>query len=282
MLISTRWPASLHLRAIPFETTGDCMNSDNARFDAMIDFQRAGFWRRSLATLLDLVIVSLPFQVVAAALFAATAGMLQSAGGLYKVCAVTKDIPHSLAPAPPHGSNFARICRASVFGATTGASLTVGRTTREGATTTTVAQRYMLDKAGNPIKGFSIDWIGELAMVFYLVLLESRTGQTLGDRVLGIRVVDAAEPSVSGVPARKVVIRYLAMAIGLAPMLAVLIRAYAISGGDADTFASGNYFLWFAFAGGFTFLWNSLLILQVVLKRDPLYDRLAGTAVIWD
>jgi hypothetical protein len=258
------------------------MNIDAKRIDATVDLPRVGFWRRWLATLIDMVIVLAPLQIVAAALFAATAGMVQMGNGFYRACAPAKNIPQSLTPAPPRDSNFAHVCRVSFFGATTGAVLTVGRSTKQGSITTTVSQGYMLDKAGSPITGFSIDWIAALALLVYLVAMVTNTGKTIGDRILQIRVVDIAEPSVSVVPIRKVLMRYLAMTIGYAPMFAVLIHQYATRGGDVEAMASGNFFGWFTYAGAFAFLWIALLLIQIVMKRDPVYDKLAGTAVVRD
>jgi hypothetical protein len=104
-------------------------------------------------------VVIVPFAVLAAILFAATAGGVQMNSGLFRVCAPATTVPKALDPPPPHDSNFATACNVSLFGATTGATLIVGRTTREGNVTTTVTQGYMLDADGKPIQGTSIDWI---------------------------------------------------------------------------------------------------------------------------
>jgi uncharacterized RDD family membrane protein YckC len=256
------------------------MDTAASRLDATADLPRAGFWRRWLATLIDSIIVGLPFQALAAVLFAMTAGMVQMDSGLYRFCAPVPTVPQPLNPPPPHDSNFAHVCRISFFGAPTGAILTVGRTTREGSTTTTVSQGYMLDKDGKPIHGTAIDGIVGLALLAYLVAMISKSGRTLGDRVVGVRVVDVAAPSASGVPIRKAIIRYPAMAIGFVPMFAVLIYHSAVSGGGADAIFTGSFFQWFMYAGAFGLLWAVVLIFQIAAKKDPVYDRLAGTAVV--
>src|SRR5271170_5449171 len=140
----------------------------------------------------------------------------------------------SARPAAAPRSNFARVCRVSFFGATTGATLTVGRTTREGITTTSVVQRYMLDKDGNQIHGISIDGIVWLALLGYLVAMICKTGRTVGARAVGIRVVDSTRPDAPGVPLGRAIVRYLAMAIGVVPVFALLIYRYAVTGGGAD------------------------------------------------
>ena len=114
------------------------MDTATSHFDTTDNLPRAGFWRRWLATAIDSIIVIFPFQILAAILFAMTAGMVQMDSGFVTFCADTQTIPQSLDPPPPHDSNFARVCRVSFFGATTGAVLTVGRVTQAGSTTTAV------------------------------------------------------------------------------------------------------------------------------------------------
>jgi uncharacterized RDD family membrane protein YckC len=249
--------------------------------EAIADLPRAGFWRRWAATLIDWIVVAVPFQVLAVVLFASTAGFVQMHGGLFvNSCEIAKTIPQSLNPPPPHDSNFARVCRVSLFGATTGVTLTVGRFTQEGSTTKTVTQGYMLDQAGNPIDGFSLDWIVISAFLAYLVWMIWKTGRTVGARILRIKIVDLANPGSSGVPILKVVGRHLAMIIGFLPALGLLFYQRTATDGSADAVFTDRFFQWFIFAGLIGFIWCVLLIVQVARKRDPFYDRLAGTAVV--
>jgi uncharacterized RDD family membrane protein YckC len=258
------------------------MDTATSHFDTTDNLPRAGFWRRWLATAIDSIIAIFPFQILAAILFAMTAGMVQMDSGFVTFCADTQTIPQSLDPPPPHDSNFARVCRVSFFGATTGAVLTVGRITQAGSTTTAVTQGYMLDTDGNPIHGTSIDWIVWLAFLAYLVGMISKTGRTWGARIVGVRVIDAAAPSVSEVPIRKAIIRYLAMTIGFVPVFAILIYQYANSGSSADAMFTSEFFRWGMSGLALAALWVIVLIVQVAMKRDPVYDRLAGTAVVRD
>jgi uncharacterized RDD family membrane protein YckC len=257
------------------------MEPDDQRIGAIADLPRAGYWRRWLATLIDSIVVTLPFQVLAAILFAATAGMVQMDSGFYRNCAAAT-IPQSLDPPPPHDSNFATVCHTSFFGAPTDAFLTVGRTTQEGSTTITVSQGYRLDKEGKPIHGISIDWIAGLAFLAYLIGMVRSTGQTLGAEILNVRMVDVAAPDLPGVPIHRAIIRYLAMAIGFVPAVAVLLYQYAVTDGSADAMATGSFFQWLIFAFGLALLWIVVLIYQIAAKKDPFYDRIAGTAVLRD
>jgi hypothetical protein len=256
----------------------DASLPDGSRLDTITELPRAGVWRRWLAWLIDSIVVVLPFQMLAAVLFAMTAGTVQMDSGFFSICAPVKTVPQSLDPPPPHDPNFARVCRATFFGATTGVILTVGRVTKEGLTTTSVSQNYRLDSEGKPINGTSIDGIVWLVLLLYLVGMIWKTGRTLGARCLGIRGADAAEPGAAAVPLGKVIVRYLAMIIGVVPMIALLIYQRATKG-SADAMFTADFFHWFAYAG---VLWLIVLMYQIVRKTDPVYDRLAGTAVVRD
>ncbi len=256
------------------------MDNGPPPLDATTGLPRAGFWRRWLALLIDAIIVMFPFQILAAILFATTAGMIQMDSGFFSSCVAGKNIPEELNPPPPHDSNAMRVCRISFFGAPTGAVLTVARVTRVGNTTTTVSQGYMLDKDGTPVHGMSIDWIFQLTFLAYLVGMIWKTGQTLGARIVGVRVIDTANPGAPGVPLRNAIVRYLAMVIGAVPALALLIYQRAAVGGNADAMFTGDFFRWFSFAAALGALWTLVLIVQIARKRDPIYDRLAGTAVV--
>jgi uncharacterized RDD family membrane protein YckC len=242
---------------------------------------RAGFWRRWLALLFDGIIISLPFQLAVAILFAATSGRIQQVGGLtYTNCSIRQTIPGGLAPPPPAGSNFARECNVYFFGAQTAKILRVGRATQEGAITRTVWRDYMLDQDGRPVDGVSADWIVMMAFIAYLLTMETRTGATLGDRAIRIRVVDAAVPVAPSVPLSKVMTRYLAVLIGFLPMLAVVLAYFGRYGANLEEIGASNIFTWLWITGAAAFGWIIFLTVQIIRKRDPLYDRIAGTAVV--
>jgi uncharacterized RDD family membrane protein YckC len=142
----------------------------------------------------------------------------------------------------------------------------------------------MLDRGGHLINGVSVDWIAILALIAYLVAMETRTGATLGKRAMQLRVIDSAAPVGSRVPPRKIVLRYLVMAIGILPILVLNLAVPLIYGSDLEElakFIASSFFLW-VFIGGYMVGtgWAILLIVQVAKKRDPLYDRMAGTAVL--
>jgi len=138
----------------------------------------------------------------------------------------------------------------------------------------------MLDKDSNPVAGTSIDGIFNLALIAYLIGLVWKAGRTVGDRVVGVRVLDAANRQASSVPLGKVIYRYLAMLIGVVPVMALVAFQYARTGGSADAIFTASFFQMFAVAGAIGGVWVVVLIIQIVMKTDPAYDRLAETAVV--
>jgi hypothetical protein len=87
-------------------------------------------------------------------------------------------------------------------------------------------------------------------------------------------------PERVGISLWKVILRYLAMFIGSVPALAVLAYQKITTDGSADAMFSGSFFQWFVGAMLIAVVWYVWLIVQVVRKKDPVYDRLAGTMVL--
>lgn len=245
---------------------------------------RAGLLRRCFAVLIDYFIISVPFQLIVAILFMATSGRIQQFGGgvTYASCASLKNIPDGivLAPPPPAGSNFARECSVYFFGAQTGRSLQVGRVIRHGASTQTISRSYLLDRDSQPVDGVTVDWIVMTVFIIYLFAFETRTGASLGDRATRIVVIDALSPADASIPLRKIIVRYLAMLIGLLPMLVVTLIFLGPFGPDIDALADSAYSKWLWAAGAFAIAWGLYLAITIIRKRDPLYDKIAGTAVV--
>ena len=135
--------------------------------------------------------------------------------------------------------------------------------TKNGGIVTAVWRSYMLDREGHPINGVSIDLFVMAVFIAYVIAMETRTGATLGGRATRIRVLNAAATDASGV----------------APILAIVLFFYVFYG-DMDAFAASGFFTWFILAAILGFRWVLVNIVLIVGPRDPLYDRIAGTAVV--
>jgi hypothetical protein len=55
---------------------------------------------------------------------------------------------------------------------------------------------------------------------------------------------------------------------------------FVLSRGDPEAFWTGGFFAWFMAAGLLGMMWYLWVAIQVARKRDPIYDRIAGTAVL--
>jgi uncharacterized RDD family membrane protein YckC len=119
-----------------------------------------------------------------------------------------------------------------------------------------------------------------IAFVVYLLALGTRTGVTLGDKATRIRLVDTSVPDTIGVPFRKVVTRYLAMLIGFVPMLVVVFAFLGLYGPRPEEAFNSQLWTWLWATGAIGMIWIIFLCVQVIRKRDPLYDKIAGTAVV--
>jgi uncharacterized RDD family membrane protein YckC len=245
---------------------------------------RAGFWRRLSAFIIDTIIVSLPIQILVVVLFALTNGAVQTTSGIsfgncLKTLQIT-ELPQGLDPPPPANSNQAVICSTSFFGLESARRLTVSRVTKEGIVTKTFSRTYALDAQGKPRNAVSLDSVAVLALFIYLITMEYRFGATLGKCLLGIRVADADGPERLGIPLRKAGIRNLLMWAWAVPLFAVLLVFLIVSHGDWELLMEDSFFVWFWLAGIPVFAWHLWVLVQIVCKLDPIYDKIAGTAVL--
>lgn len=248
---------------------------------------RAGFWRRLLAFIIDMAVVLIPLQIVVTILFAQTNGAIQGSFGALRstTCTPVKTLPEMLQPAPPAGYNFILDCKTGlVHGFETSRSLTVGKETQTGDTRSTVSVTYPLGADGKPKDNvFYVNWLAILILFAYLVFMESRSGVTFGKRCVDVRAIDLADSAQVGLPVRKAVTRQLAKLIGSIPAFSVLLVLYANVGGVEDMQAIlGTPWFRFVSIGGWLIgaAWLLWIVVSLARKDDPIYDRLAGTAVI--
>jgi uncharacterized RDD family membrane protein YckC len=266
--------------------------SQSERFEA-----RAGFWRRYLAFLIDVFIVWLLAAIFvgipAGLLFATSNGAIQfgpterttggasvfEAGSQLKFtgfnliqCANVNlaQLPEGLDPAPPAHATFALDCRNFAFGLLeTARGLTVGRSTKEGTTTSTLTRSYALGADGKPRKAVSLDWLSPLLFFIYLVTFQCRFGATLGMRPFDTRVVDVEAPGRGGIPLRKAVIRNLLLWAGV-------VAFYE----NWEAMFSDSFNSWLFAADLLIAAYVLWILVDVARKADPIYDRIARTAVL--
>jgi uncharacterized RDD family membrane protein YckC len=251
---------------------------------------RAGFWRRVFAFIIDIFIVAIPFELLVVGLYVQTNGGIQTTSGIALThCVSVRTLPADLYPSPPANPNFARDCRYYFFDFETAHTLTAGRAERQGNVTTSVWRTYTLGPDGRSRNAISLDWVVFIALIVYLVTMERRFGATLGKRFLNIRVITRDDLSSRGIPLRRAIIRQLSQWIGAIPglslVLFIVVAAYVWDldrAGDMLREAMTGNWGWALLlaAVGLTFVWFLWIIVDVVRKRDPIYGRIAGTAVV--
>ena len=243
---------------------------------------RAGFWRRFWSTAVDVAIILAPFQFLAVWLFVGTAGHVQMSGGVIRVtqCEQVSALPDHLSPPPPEGWNVATECWTKLFGAPTAHRLTVARVTKSGDKTASfsysVSRAYALDAQGAPIDAFALDNVVFAVLALYLVAMKSVRGQSLGDGLVRVKFVDIANPSRVGAPVWKVVLRYLAMALGLLPAAVWFgFLVFEFAPAAAEHMSATQVLV----LSGIAAAWALTNLVLIARKMDPVYDRIGGVSV---
>jgi RDD family len=163
--------------------------------------------------------------------------------------------------------------------------VTVGKAWTDNHGSNSVFRSYGLGTDGRPRSVVSVNWLGWLLFFLYLVLPQSRYGATAGMVLLSIQVMNVASPSSVGIPPVKAAIRVLLFCVGLIPVSAYLIwqvlTLQAISNKSremAGATSSMPILLTTALLlSGAFYVW---VLIDIVRRRDPVYDRIAKTAVV--
>jgi len=241
---------------------------------------RAGLLRRGFSFFVDGILVFIPFQALAAILFVLTAGAVQFDRGVtFTQCVKATNLPADLKPAPPADANSAQICKTFFFGLETARQLTIVRVTKDGKETSTESRNYILNRNDKVIDGWSLDGPAWVALLAYLIWGKLRKGGTIGDRTNKIVLVDDSLKTTSPPNIQQIAIRYLAL---LGPMLLATLAITVVSRlpGALETRITAQDWVWlFAFAIP-ALLYYLVCGVQIMLKRDPVWDRVARTAVI--
>lgn len=240
----------------------------------------AGFWRRLLAALIDSAIVLIPLQLVVAVLFITTNGRIQGDFGFATSVCTEVAIPAVIDPPPPPDSNYAIRCDSSLFGLRTSSVLHVGVETASANMTTRTEVTYRLDGNGLPYPAArDVSFWAGLALFIYLVLMETAFGAGVGKQIVGLKVIDRQNSRDRGLSLGKALLRNAFMYTGAVPVVAVLL--FASSTADPlGAMASSGFWTAFAVAAALEVAWIIWILVSLIAKRDPIYDRLAKTSVV--
>ncbi|QPF85386.1 RDD family protein [Bradyrhizobium genosp. L] len=239
-------------------------------------FERAGFWRRATALLVDLAIATLLLQILAFVLYPATGGRVQFAGGfMLLTCDKLDAVPEGFKLPGDFVPTSIVECRQGLFGLTSARTLQLTQVWQNGALTQSKYITFLRDAEGRPVT-HSILGEAWLALFFLLRLLFDRRRGTPGRRLLGVRLAAAATGRTPP-PSRDVTRRYLLQALPFAPyiILPVLMHLFGI---EIVPFSIAGLILMIApgLCGGAGLL---IALYAIVKRRDAFYDSRAGTAV---
>lgn len=247
--------------------------------------RRAGFWRRFGSFLVDGAIILLPLEVVVAILFAMTDGQIQGRFGLNVLgCQALTQLPPGLQTQITNPNGAAK-CAFGLPGLPTANVLVVSRSEKNGAVTTTVSESFWLDAKGDLAAqaGYDVTWIAVLILFTYIVACEVWRGRTIGDRMVRTRVVDAAHSDIVGIPFGRSIGRRVAMMIGTIPAAIVLtpVFSYRYDAAALAAYTATPFYRYGMIVSVVIGLaWLILIVVAIARKKDPIYDRIARTAVI--
>jgi hypothetical protein len=261
---------------------------------------RAGFWRRAGASFLDLLIIMVPIEVLLAVAFALTNGAVQGAAGVTSTICYAFDVtPELLAqiPNPPEGANVVRYCRTGLLGLDTSNVLIVGVRTEPASSgtgaTTEVTTSYPMNSRREFVNATDLSLPAYLVMIVAIIWQWARSGRTLGGRILRLRVVRVARPSADAggtmpvssggigwwVATKRFVLSCLVNFFWAPGLLLVLGLFFWMSAIGQPGLAKIALFALIPIGIGQLVL-LLMILTDIVQRRDPIYDRWAGTAAV--
>ena len=241
---------------------------------------RAGFWRRSCALAVDLMIGGLVIAVLGTMAYYLSFGSVQTAPFAVNIsnCASVAKIPANLNPSPPQDSNYGFDCSSGSFpGMTMKRVLIVGRKVTSDGREMKTWQSYPLAPDGSRVAAFDASWIVQLGFLVYLASALYFRGRTLGMRLLNIHMICLFDPERNGIPLLSILLRFAVAILGFLPAIFLGIAAILWTLHDAEHAPTLALTLTSLILAAVWSLWNTILIGR---KLDPIYDRTSRLAVV--
>ncbi len=248
-----------------------------------VEFARGGFWRRTLAVLIDLIAVTAVLQLAALLLFPLSNGRVQFSGGPFNTitCERLEALPAGLEISAEFGANSITDCRQSLLGLPTARTLKVSRIIQDGAVTKIAEIPHRLDAQGNPIRGWPLEIFVLPLLIAFRFSLDRTSGSFAGGspgrRICRVRLSDAFDgryPPLAVLVER----RYAVLALPLAPPW--IWSAYGALFPGSELLAGPIY--WLCWVGtGLPLLIAALEAADSIVRRkDAFYDHYAQTSVL--
>jgi uncharacterized RDD family membrane protein YckC len=240
---------------------------------------RAGLWPRAIALLIDGCLVTLVLGLLGLALFVPTGGKIRVANMLVGSRTCTAQNPqvlqdlHIALPPDFQVTHLVR-CTNTLLGYVHDRVLIVAGITQSGAATVTRELTVPLDTEGLPTRPFYLDSLWFPVFAAYVLLLEWRTGRTLGKDLMDVRIQSLAGglPTLVQVVKRFLVRFFPAILLGSLSLL-------PMTGLTATTAPALSWLVWLASVLPVLVIQGNFVI-EVRRGALPWHDRFAGTEVV--
>jgi uncharacterized RDD family membrane protein YckC len=243
---------------------------------------RAGFWRRALALLFDIVLIAFLSAIAGTLLFQLTGGRLRVSTTVIDTVSCQPLDPQQVAlPSPPPFSvSNASLCTKRFFGVVHDRALRIENVKRSGDATYTRAVTYPVDADGHVVPAAYVDYVALIVFFVYVVLAEWRYGRTVGKRIVQIHVQSLGGGAISFAQAvKRSAIRFLPWPLFVLILTAPLLSSYDkfftfVASTDAQAIMLIFFLAALLFIGNF--------VLATRRGTQPWHDRWAGTEVVPD
>ncbi|MES0091785.1 RDD family protein [Mesorhizobium sp. M0030] len=245
--------------------------------DAVAWPRRPGIWRRFLAALIDYFVILIALYLLVGALFLLTNGGVKGSFWLnWKLC--QEGTVHG---APTLARYDWQVCRTSVLGLPV-AIWSVGTApgSKPGETSSI---SIGLDSQGNfRPAALDLGFLELIALASYLLIMELKSGQSIGKRLTELIVHDEDDRHRVGLPARKAVRRQLIKFLGALPIVLTgswyAFQAWGTAPGGVQDYSSLEIVVASA-ALVLVLIWPVWIAISIALGDDPIHDRFANTTV---
>ena len=241
--------------------------------------ERAGFWRRSLATLVDMVLVQALVQGLVALTFTASGGHVTTLVSLYSACQPAYAVPAGVAlPADFVVTSQSR-CTSSVFGAPTRTFYVARHEEKTGGVVSTTSYSAEVAPDGSAgIRSLNLDTLFYPLFILFRWASDRYAGGSPGRRLVRIAVTDVGGTASGAELSPLLARRYARFAWPHAPgtVMLALASAFGFLSGMVPPLVSA--LAWFA--GSVLIGVVHLAAAQAIFRHsDTFYDEPAGTVV---
>lgn len=231
---------------------------------------RAGFWRRLGALIVDVIVLTAVIQIAAFVLYPLTDGRLQAEGLVRMVnCQSIAAPPAGVTVPNEYSAGALKDCRVNLLG------LEYGHYVEVEAQSSEEPWKRLLDSSGNAASVLSLDLLLLPLLMLWRAMIDARSGQTLGRRAAGLKVVAGTDgsPGFGTALLRQLFLWWPALLSLPFEERSPLSSGFELTGAGLTVNITEILALTI-------FAWFLIATIMIVRRLDPLHDRWAGTRVV--